>query len=269
MWPDCFNKGIAAIGYYTGKNNKPVVTDCSKLSLAEYGRIWREKLPSHTTDKASLHRLAYEMKPKNIIYVREGTSAIVGKGKIISGYKYDPDILKGTPMEWEHYVRVEWERDFPRLKLNLPAPQLTVFELKGEHLREIQTAEKRERKTYKNQKKMEVEEGEKYIAEVEFRKRNAALIAQKKRESNYRCEVCSMSFQETYGDIGKEHIIAHHLNPIAMRKEPSKTTLDDLALVCSNCHDMLHREEPPITLEKLRKIIEEQKLKRNRKSSTD
>lgn len=237
-WPDCFKKGIAAIGYQDDQR-KPIVEDCSKLSKGQYHQIWRSKWPQGTNPQASLRRLAYEMNPGDIIYVRNGLHEIVGKGKIIGGYKYDPNILGLTG--WDHYVRVDWEKDFRKLKgLNLHAPRTTVFELTGNHLKEIQASEKREGKAYQKAIAMEVQEGEKYKTEVEFRKRNAALIAQKKRESNYCCEVCHMSFEETYGNLGKGHIIAHHLDPIAMRKRPSKTSLKDLALVCSNCHDMLH-----------------------------
>jgi hypothetical protein len=33
------------------------------------------------------------------------------------------------------------------------------------------------------------------------------------------------------------------------------TQLDDLALVCPNCHRMLHRSRPPLTVEALRELI--------------
>jgi 5-methylcytosine-specific restriction protein A len=103
-------------------------------------------------------------------------------------------------------------------------------------------------------KKTEAEEGAEDVAERKFRKRCAALIAEKKRLSDYRCEVCGMSFHERYGDRGKGYIIVHHQNPIAMREKPSKTTLDDLNLVCYNCHAMLHHGNL-LTVKQLRSII--------------
>lgn len=105
----------------------------------------------------------------------------------------------------------------------------------------------------KREWKMEAEEGQEDTAERKFRKRCSGLIAQKKRNSDYRCEVCHMSFQELYGDRGKEYITVHHRHPIAMRSEPSKTTLDDLNLVCSNCHAMLHHGNL-LTVRQLRRI---------------
>jgi len=32
----------------------------------------------------------------------------------------------------------------------------------------------------------------------------------------------------------------HHLKPISMIAVPEKTRLDDLALICSNCHRIIH-----------------------------
>jgi len=64
-----------------------------------------------------------------------------------------------------------------------------------------------------------------------------------------------MSFKEVYGEIGEKYIIAHHVNPIGGRKRASKTTLDDIALVCTNCHDMLHRKDPSMSINELRSRI--------------
>lgn len=54
------------------------------------------------------------------------------------------------------------------------------------------------------------------------------------------CEVCGFSFFEKYGELGKGFIEAHHKNPLNETKE-TKTTKDDIALVCSNCHKMIHK----------------------------
>jgi len=78
MYHYCFDRGIAAIGYYTDEENKkPVVDDCSKLSEAEYLNIWRKKMPKNINGRESLRRMAYKRKQGNIIYVREGIHAIM------------------------------------------------------------------------------------------------------------------------------------------------------------------------------------------------
>jgi hypothetical protein len=109
---------------------------------------------------------------------------------------------------------------------------------------------------------VELEEGDKYKSEREFRRRNAFLIALKKSNSDYRCEICNTLYEENYGNIGHEFIIAHHLKPIGARAKSSLTRLQDIALVCSNCHDMLHKSVPPIDIAKLREIIKSEEAKR-------
>ncbi len=119
MWPDCYRRGIAAIGYYTAEG-KPIVRDCSKLTEDEYDQLWREKDPKNTSGRASLRNLAYRMKVGDVIYVKQGPQ-IVGRGKVISGYQYNPRILRGAATEWEHFVRVDWEPDFRPVKILLGA----------------------------------------------------------------------------------------------------------------------------------------------------
>ncbi|MEU5268169.1 HNH endonuclease [Streptomyces hygroscopicus] len=55
-----------------------------------------------------------------------------------------------------------------------------------------------------------------------------------------RCEVCDFQFDRFYGPIGEGYIEVHHLLPLHI-SGPRETELDDLALLCSNCHRMCHR----------------------------
>lgn len=77
--------------------------------------------------------------------------------------------------------------------------------------------------------------------------RNSSLIRRIKEgalNSNQmlNCEVCGFSFRETYGELGEGFIEAHHIEPLSQRNESRPTTKDEIALVCSNCHRMLHKE---------------------------
>ena len=68
-----------------------------------------------------------------------------------------------------------------------------------------------------------------------------------------RCAVCGMDFQDKYGDIGRDFIHVHHLVPISsIGKEYELNVERDLVPVCPNCHYMLHRKNPPYTVEELR-----------------
>ena len=65
-----------------------------------------------------------------------------------------------------------------------------------------------------------------------------------KKDPNLKCEICNFSFIEKYGDWGEGYIEAHHIKPLSTIKEETKTKIEDLILVCSNCHRMLHRIRP-------------------------
>lgn len=75
-------------------------------------------------------------------------------------------------------------------------------------------------------------------------------------KKGYKCLVCGRVFEATYGAIGKGFIHVHHLTPIASIGQEYKLNVDtDLAPVCPNCHYMLHRKNPPYTIEELKEIL--------------
>ena len=71
-----------------------------------------------------------------------------------------------------------------------------------------------------------------------------------------KCVACGLDFSEKYGTLGSEYIEVHHRVPVsemggAYRLDPVK----DLVTVCANCHAMLHRAKPPLSVEALAQII--------------
>lgn len=72
----------------------------------------------------------------------------------------------------------------------------------------------------------------------------------------YTCKVCGFNFEKAYGLIGKNFIHVHHVLPISqIKKEYSIDPIKDLIPVCPNCHAMIHKTEPPLTVAVLRKQI--------------
>lgn len=61
------------------------------------------------------------------------------------------------------------------------------------------------------------------------------------------CEICGFSFEETYGDLGRNYIEVHHLKPLSTLMDNEQTSIENLKLVCSNCHRMVHRGDPEQT----------------------
>tara|TARA_B100002003_G_scaffold130454_1_gene120635 strand:+ start:236 stop:475 length:240 start_codon:yes stop_codon:yes gene_type:complete len=63
------------------------------------------------------------------------------------------------------------------------------------------------------------------------------------------------------GDERKEgfpYIEAHHIVPLSNLKLGEKRKWDpknDFKVLCANCHRMIHKKNPPLSLEELKKII--------------
>jgi predicted HNH restriction endonuclease len=58
------------------------------------------------------------------------------------------------------------------------------------------------------------------------------------------CKVpgCHFDFVEVYGEkLGKGFAHVHHREQLGKRQHPSETRLEDLVIVCPNCHAMIHR----------------------------
>jgi HNH endonuclease len=73
-----------------------------------------------------------------------------------------------------------------------------------------------------------------------------------KKTGKLDCEVCNFNFLSRYGVLGEKFIEAHHKKPVSLSDGETKTKSSDLALVCSNCHRMLHRSKPLLTPVELR-----------------
>ena len=69
------------------------------------------------------------------------------------------------------------------------------------------------------------------------------------------CEICGFDFFSIYGSIGEDYIEVHHKKPISKMKEGEKTNLKDVAVVCANCHRMIHRKKPWLTIEQIKKML--------------
>ncbi|MCZ2340851.1 MAG: HNH endonuclease [Bacteroidales bacterium] len=107
-------------------------------------------------------------------------------------------------------------------------------------------------------------EGRKILRQHRLSERNRRLVKQKKKlvldaRGCLACEVCGFDFAQTYGERGCQFAECHHIHPIAQATEERRTHLDDLALVCANCHRMLHRP-PWMSLDALRELV---RLQRN------
>ena len=103
-------------------------------------------------------------------------------------------------------------------------------------------------------------ENRQMVREHLTRERNRLLAESRKIRDKYRCQICRMSFEEVYGELGAEFAEAHHIIPLSRLRGKVTTAIDDLITVCSNCHRMLHKMDGKRgDVPRLRKLISKHK----------
>jgi len=90
-------------------------------------------------------------------------------------------------------------------------------------------------------------EGKEKLRQHIQKERNSKLIRDakqmfKEKHGKLFCQICGLDFYEVYGDLGKDFIEAHHnKKQISDMHEETTTKIEDLLMLCSNCHSMVHR----------------------------
>ena len=106
----------------------------------------------------------------------------------------------------------------------------------------------------------EAAEGRIVTRQHRTRERSRKIVEQKKKSflkahKRLFCEACGFDFRATYGTRGEGFIECHHTTPVHEMKPNEKTKLSDLALVCANCHRMIHAKRPWLTMDRLAGIL--------------
>jgi 5-methylcytosine-specific restriction protein A len=83
-----------------------------------------------------------------------------------------------------------------------------------------------------------------------------------------RCQACELDFGEKYGEAGKGFIHVHHLKPLSnVGEEYEIDPIQDLVPVCPNCHAIIHKRNPPYTIEEVKGFLNLASGKSSRLSS--
>lgn len=93
-----------------------------------------------------------------------------------------------------------------------------------------------------------------------LRERSRSAVAAKikhvlRTEKHLACEACRFDFHAFYGEIGRGFAECHHVLPLSDSVLQRGTRIRDLVIVCANCHRMLHRSRPVLTVSQLRSFI--------------
>jgi 5-methylcytosine-specific restriction protein A len=97
-----------------------------------------------------------------------------------------------------------------------------------------------------------------------YRERNQKVVKDLKnnaiKRGKLKCQACGFDFAERYGDVGHGFIECHDTIPLSEYEPNPDTKIEDLVLVCSNCHKMLHKYRPWLRKNEVEKLIEKTKL---------
>ena len=159
-----------------------------------------------------------------------------GKG-LKGGSKLDDQIFR------------EFERDVPKLR-----------KISEKILNLLKVDESLETSDVDDDESFESQEGKLLTRTHRYRERDPRIVKQKKSKAlqeigRLECEGCGFDFKEKYGSHGDGFIECHHIKPVSEIELGEKTTLGDLLLVCSNCHRMIHRHQPWLSISELKELI--------------
>ena len=107
---------------------------------------------------------------------------------------------------------------------------------------------------------LDYEEGIRKQREQLFFERNQRLVKQAKKVYGCLCQACGFDFVQNYGALGLNFAEVHHLNPFSDRPPEEwtiavQTNIADLAILCANCHRMIHRRKPALSIDELRMLV--------------
>lgn len=93
-----------------------------------------------------------------------------------------------------------------------------------------------------------------------YRERDRTLVSKKKTKflkehTRLFCQGCGFDFELRYGDRGKDYIECHHTKAVSELSVGETTKLSDLVLLCSNCHRMVHRRKPWLSIDELKQMV--------------
>jgi 5-methylcytosine-specific restriction protein A len=95
------------------------------------------------------------------------------------------------------------------------------------------------------------------------RERNTKIVQAAKSarllKGRLRCDACAFDFEKVYGERGSQVIEAHHNIPLSDANYSGRKVLaTDFAMLCANCHRMIHRFRPWLSIEELIELVPDQ-----------
>jgi hypothetical protein len=91
------------------------------------------------------------------------------------------------------------------------------------------------------------------LTETRSRQRHPGLRLAALKRANGRCECCGVNYQRYAAGFGVRCLVVHHKNQIKDTDQPRETRISELAVLCANCHMMIHANpSKALTVKQLR-----------------
>lgn len=93
-----------------------------------------------------------------------------------------------------------------------------------------------------------------------YRERDASLARKRKEQAKavhgrLFCEACDFDFAAAYGERGEGFIEVHHTKALETLQPGARTKLSELAILCANCHRMVHAKRPWLAMDELKALV--------------
>jgi hypothetical protein len=87
------------------------------------------------------------------------------------------------------------------------------------------------------------------------RHRNSRLRLEALRLANGVCAACKTDFSRLLGGRGAAVLQVHHVHQLSSTDAPRLTSVEDLAVVCANCHLLIHSDrDAPMSIAAIRSL---------------
>ncbi|HEV3144522.1 MAG TPA: hypothetical protein VGZ47_11605 [Gemmataceae bacterium] len=270
----CIALGWNDLGNYLKYKDEPAIIRALKR---EYGG----GKGSGTGGARSIWRFAREIQPGDVVIANKGESVVVGVGRIKSGYLRPGHPKNPIPIsvkdEWWNYHNtrlVEWSIVISvDLRKSYFFVANTIQRLTSDQCEQIKRAylkedpglkqtlgdlfagveERQEGSGFADESDIE---GLKIELQTTVTKRSRRLRNKAFRTAKGVCAVCHRDFARILNGRGTRVLQVHHQKQLSTRKSPAITKLTDLAVVCANCHLLLHlNPQRALNVSKLRRLL--------------
>ena len=94
------------------------------------------------------------------------------------------------------------------------------------------------------------------VTESKSKYRDPALRSAALALADGRCAGCEKNYRRVAGGKGEKCLVVHHKKQLKDTDQPVETRVSDLAVVCANCHMLIHtNRDKALTIAQLRKLV--------------